>query len=94
MPGMQDLHDAIAALWQDARPRLLARVAALDAAASGSLDEPARRQALIEAHTLTGTLGAFGRADASEAARSAEHALEAGDRAALPAAVRTLQALT
>jgi chemotaxis protein histidine kinase CheA len=88
-----DLHGAIAALWEGARPRLLARVDVLDSAASGPLDAATRDSALIEAHTLAGTVGAFGRLDATEAARAAERALEAADRDALAAAVRTLRAL-
>jgi HPt (histidine-containing phosphotransfer) domain-containing protein len=94
MPEAADLQGAIAALWDGARPRLLARVVALESAASGPFGEGERDRALIEAHTLAGTLGAFGRMDASEAARAAERALEAADRAALAEAVRTLRALT
>jgi hypothetical protein len=93
MPEAADLHAAIAALWDSARPRLLARLDVLDSAASGPFDAAACDHALIEAHTLAGTLGAFGRMDASEAARAAEHALEAGDRDALAEAVRVLRTL-
>ena len=93
MAEAADLQGAIAALWNDARPRLLARVDALEHAASGPFDPAARDHALIEAHTLAGTLGAFGRMDASDAARAAEHALEAADRDALASAVRTLRSL-
>jgi hypothetical protein len=93
MPEATDLEGAIAALWNDARPRLLKRVDALESAARSPLDASARDHALIEAHTLTGTLGAFGRMDASDAARAAEHALEAADRDALAEAVRTLRSL-
>jgi hypothetical protein len=93
MPEAADLQGAIAALWNDARPRLLARVDALDSAVSGPFDAAARDHALIEAHTLVGTLGAFGRMDASETARAAEHAIEAADRDGLADAVRTLRAL-
>jgi len=87
MPEADELQAAIAALWVDARPRLLARVEALEAES-----DPAR--ALIHAHTLAGTLGSFGLADASAAARSAERALEAGDRDAFTAAVAELRAAT
>jgi hypothetical protein len=93
MPEAADLQGAIAALWDEARPRLLARVDALDSAASGPFDAAARDRGLIEAHTLAGTLGAFGRMDGTDAARAAERALEAADRDALAAAVRTLRAL-
>ena len=93
MPEAADLHGAIAALWDDARPRLLARLDALDSAASGPFGDGERDRASIEAHTLAGTLGAFGRMDASEAARAAERALETADRAALAEAVQTLRSL-
>jgi hypothetical protein len=93
MPGAADLQSAIAALWEDARPRMLARVDALDSAASGAFGPHERDTALIEAHTLAGTLGAFGRLDGTEAARVAERALEAGDRAELAAAVQELREL-
>ena len=93
MPEAADLQGAIAALWNDARPRMLARVDALDSALSGPFDDSARDHALIEAHTLAGTLGAFGRMDASDAARDAERALEAADRDALASAVRALRDL-
>jgi hypothetical protein len=88
-----DLQGAIAALWDNARPRLLARVDALESAATGPFGERERDRALIEAHTLAGTLGAFGRMDGTEAARAAERAIEAADRDALGDAVRTLRAL-
>jgi Hpt domain-containing protein len=93
MPEAADLQGAIAALWNDARPRLLGRVDALESAVTGPFDTAARDRALIEAHTLAGTLGAFGRMDASEAARAAERAVQAVDRDALAEAVRTLRGL-
>jgi HPt (histidine-containing phosphotransfer) domain-containing protein len=88
-----ELQSAIAALWADARPRLLLRVEALEAAAGGPFGSDERDHALIEAHTLAGTLGAFGRAEGTEAARAAERALEAADREALAAAVARLRAV-
>jgi hypothetical protein len=93
MPEAVDLQGAIAALWEDAGPRLLARVDALESAATGRFNAVERDRALIEAHTLAGTLGAFGRMDGTEAARAAERAIEAADRDALAEAVRTLRAL-
>ena len=80
-----ELQAAIAALWADARPRLLVRVDALER-------EPDLDKALIHAHTLAGTLGSFGLADASAAAREAERAAAAGDRAAVVSAARSLRA--
>jgi HPt (histidine-containing phosphotransfer) domain-containing protein len=93
MPEAADLQGAIAALWDDARPRLAARVDALQSVAAGPFGEAERDRALIEAHTLAGTLGAFGRIDGTEAARAAEQAILAVDRDALADAVRTLRAV-
>ena len=93
MHEVGDLQGAIAALWDEARPRLRARVEALEAAAAGALDEAQRDSALIEAHTLVGTLGAFGMIEGTEAARAAERALQARDRDALGDAVRALRAV-
>jgi HPt (histidine-containing phosphotransfer) domain-containing protein len=85
---MADLEAMIATLWLEARPRLLERVQALEAA----WDAGDRQQAAVEAHTLAGTLGSFGRRDATEAARAAERALADGDEVALAAAIRSLRA--
>ena len=87
-----DEHAVIAGMWKSARPRLLARVEALEAAVAADLAAPEREHALAQAHTLVGTLGTFGRLDASEAARDAEHALEAGDGDAVRAAAAKLRA--
>jgi HPt (histidine-containing phosphotransfer) domain-containing protein len=86
-----DLQRAIDALWGDARPRMIARVEALEAVAARPLAAPERVRVYHEAHSLTGTLGAFGRLEASAAAREAERAAEAGDHTALAAAVRALR---
>jgi hypothetical protein len=87
-----ELQAALAKLWEDARPRLLERVEALDAAVAapgrGDLHERAR----IEAHTLIGTLGSFGRTDLSDTARAAEAALERGDHAEVARAAAALRA--
>ena len=92
MQEPDELQAAIAAMWANARPRLLARVDALEAAVAADLAEPEREEALRQAHTLVGTLGTFGRPEASDAARIAETALAAGDCAAVSAAVVTLRA--
>ena len=85
---MADLEVLIAALWREARPRLLVRVQALeDAWGAGD-----RERAAAEAHTLAGTLGSFGRPAATEEARAAEAAVAAGDHAGVAAAVRSLRA--
>jgi hypothetical protein len=87
-----ELEDVIAKLWDDARPRLLARVDALEAALARPTPAGVQVKALREAHTLIGTLGSFGRMPAADAARQAEAALEQGDDEALSAAVVTLRA--
>ncbi|MDA0180456.1 Hpt domain-containing protein [Solirubrobacter phytolaccae] len=92
MQETEELQAVIAALWTGARPRLLARVEALEAAVAADLREPERGVALVQAHTLVGTLGTFGRPEASDAARRAEAGIEAGDRAAVSAAVERLRA--
>ena len=85
MQDADELQAAIAALWADARPRLMVRVEALER-------EPDPEKAVIHAHTLAGTLGSFGLSEASDAAREAERAATAGDRDALAAAARSLRA--
>jgi HPt (histidine-containing phosphotransfer) domain-containing protein len=70
---------------------MVARVEALVAMATEPLAEPERERAYNEAHSLTGTLGAFGRLDASAAAREAERAAEVADPTAFAAAVRALR---
>lgn len=87
-----ELEEAIARLWIDTRPRLLARVQALEAAAERPGGPGVREKALREAHTLIGTLGSFGRMQAADAARNAEAALEQGDDDALAAAAAALRA--
>jgi hypothetical protein len=92
MQEADDLQAVIAAMWANARPRMLARVEALEAAVAAELREPERERALVQAHTLVGTLGTFGHPVASDAARAAEVALEACDGEAVCAAVATLRA--
>ncbi|MBE2318965.1 Hpt domain-containing protein [Solirubrobacter sp. CPCC 204708] len=92
MQETDELQAVIAAMWANARPRLLARVEALEAAVAADLRDPERETALLQAHTLVGTLGTFGRPVASDSARAAEVALEAGDRDAVCAAVEKLRA--
>lgn len=92
MQESDELQAVIAEMWANARPRLLARVEALEAAVAADLADAERDHALVQAHTLVGTLGTFGRPVASDAARAAEHALEAGDREGVCAAVVTLRA--
>ena len=65
---------------------MLARVEAL-------ATESDRARAAVHAHTLAGTLGSFGLADACTAAREAERALAVGDQGAFTAAVTQLRAV-
>ena len=75
---------AMAAMWEEARPRIMGRLAVLQAAASaaadGGLDLSARREAEGEAHKLAGSLGMFGYPDGTDVARELETMLE-GDGA-------------
>lgn len=86
-----ELQDVIAKLWNDARPRLLARVDALEAALARPTPPAVQVTALREAHTLIGTLGSFGRMDASNHARAAEAALQQGDDDTLALAIAALR---
>jgi HPt (histidine-containing phosphotransfer) domain-containing protein len=77
-----DVHAAIARLWQRSRPVVLEKVAALQATATalaaGPVDAEEVRAARAEAHKLAGSLGTFGVERGSELARSVEEELEAG----------------
>ena len=71
---------AMAAMWEEARPRIMGRVAVLQAAAAaasdGGLDLAARREAEGEAHKLAGSLGMFGFPTGTDVARDIETLLE------------------
>jgi hypothetical protein len=71
---------ATAAAWVEARPRIMNRLAVLQAAAAavtgGELDPATRRDAEGEAHKLAGSLGMFGFPAGSELARELEVMLE------------------
>jgi len=71
---------AVAALWEEARPRALARVDAIEDAVAalmaGALGEEACDAARREAHKLAGSLGTFGIPDGSTIARELERRLE------------------
>jgi HPt (histidine-containing phosphotransfer) domain-containing protein len=77
-----DVHDAIARLWQRSRPVVLERIGSLErtamALAAGSVEPGALEAARTEAHKLAGSLGTFGVAHGSELARGVEQELEAG----------------
>lgn len=76
----EDVHAAIARLWQGSRPVVLQRVAALQdtaaALAAGRLDADDVPAARTAAHKLVGSLGTFGVAHGSELARLIEQELE------------------
>lgn len=89
------VEEALRAVWERHRGLVLERVAVLEVAvaalAEGRLDEGLRRQAERAAHQLSGTVGTFGFAAASEAAGALEQ--ELGDpRAERMALMRALLA--
>jgi HPt (histidine-containing phosphotransfer) domain-containing protein len=76
-PGLEDALDRI---WARARPKLVARVDAIDRAID-SLDTDAADPAVIDtgrdaAHKISGLAGTFDLEEATRLARSLEHALE------------------
>jgi HPt (histidine-containing phosphotransfer) domain-containing protein len=100
-PPDEGLDAAIAALWGDARPRALGRVAAIEAAVArlrdGALDGEEAAEATREAHKLAGALGTFGMPAGSARARGIERTLAAGatpgDAAELAEGVAALRAI-
>src|SRR5690349_14237681 len=76
----EDLRASIAALWVEARPRALERVAVIEdaiaALLAGALDEERREAARGEAHKLAGAVGSFGVPGGTEHARVLERAFE------------------
>ena len=71
---------AAAAAWAESQPRIMGRVALLEAAAaalqSGELGIAMRREAESEAHKLAGSLGMFGFPDGSTLAHEIEQLLQ------------------
>jgi HPt (histidine-containing phosphotransfer) domain-containing protein len=100
-PSDADLAAAIAALWDDAQPRAIARVAVLEAAvaalAGGALDDATAAEATGEAHKLAGALGTFGMPEGTKRARAIEQRLAGGatpaDADELAADVTALRAI-
>ena len=74
------MDDDIAAIWAEARPRVMGRVdvlrSAADAALAGDLDEARLAEAVGEAHKLAGSLGMFGFSEGSRVAARIEQALD------------------
>jgi HPt (histidine-containing phosphotransfer) domain-containing protein len=81
-PSDTSLEAAIAALWDEAQPRALERVAVLEAAVAdlsdGSLDAERAAEATREAHKLAGALGTFGMPAGTTRARTIELSLATG----------------
>ena len=79
--GERDFGRAIAALWEEARPRMLERIEGLEDAVatlmSGSIGEGERDDARAAAHKLAGSLGTFGIERGTAIARGLEEAFEA-----------------
>jgi HPt (histidine-containing phosphotransfer) domain-containing protein len=89
---------ALAALWVQYRPTIMARVVAVEqavmAAQGGALSDELREKAHGEAHKLAGSMGTFGFAEASELAHEAEDMLDPEVALALdPVAVARLSEL-
>jgi len=78
----QDLDAAIAALWDEAHERALARVDVVEEAVAallaGGLDRDLAERARREAHKLAGSLGTFGMPEGTDHARALERRLEEG----------------
>jgi DNA-binding response OmpR family regulator/HPt (histidine-containing phosphotransfer) domain-containing protein len=97
--GSEGFGDAVAALWEEARPRALERVAVVEDAVAalmaGALGDEERDRARAEAHKLAGALGTFGVPEGSTIARTLEEKLAAGpvhaDAPALAEAVLELR---
>jgi HPt (histidine-containing phosphotransfer) domain-containing protein len=91
----------LASLWERGLPQLRERLEILDrtatAAASGSLTEASRMEALEIAHKFAGSLGMFGYAEGTEIARQLEQLLNqpalASSREMIELIVRLRQAL-
>jgi HPt (histidine-containing phosphotransfer) domain-containing protein len=100
-PPHPGLDAAIAALWRDAKPRALGRVATLEAAVAalrdGALEADAAAEATREAHKLAGALGTFGMPAGTRHARAVELRLAEGaaaaDAVALAGEVAALRAV-
>jgi HPt (histidine-containing phosphotransfer) domain-containing protein len=75
------LDAALQRIWERARPRLLARVDAIDYAIAALDDAERVKTGRAEAHKIAGLAGTFGLGEASRLARSIERQLEAGEQA-------------
>ena len=79
----ENLHSALAAIWERSRDTIMGRVDILESAAVALLSAPlssdARRAAETAAHKLAGAVGTFGFWDASAVAREAELILQGNE---------------
>jgi HPt (histidine-containing phosphotransfer) domain-containing protein len=80
---------SLRALWEQHRPEMLAKVGLIERAivalAASELDRRLRREAQRSAHTLSGSLGVFGFAHASQAAHELELELAVAEPERAPA---------
>jgi HPt (histidine-containing phosphotransfer) domain-containing protein len=92
-PASDQIENLLAGLWQKNLPTLRERLNLLDrtalSAASGTLTEPSRAEALSISHKLSGSLGMFGHQQSTQIAGSIERIL----RAPTPETLATLPAL-
>ncbi len=78
--GQAEWEWQLAQLWHKRLPRILERVAVLEAVASAEAPDPEQVEgARVEAHKLRGLLGTIGLPEGSEAAGEIEDLLAAGD---------------
>jgi HPt (histidine-containing phosphotransfer) domain-containing protein len=86
------INDVLAQLWKKNLPTIRERLDLLDrfgsAAASGTLDEPTRIEALNIAHKLAGSLGMYGYQQGTEFASKMERILKSPTPATLSTLAR------
>jgi HPt (histidine-containing phosphotransfer) domain-containing protein len=79
-PKPDQIDEILAQLWRKNLPTIRERLDLMDkfstAAASGSLDEPTRLEALSIAHKLAGSLGMYGYQQGTEVASKMERILK------------------
>jgi HPt (histidine-containing phosphotransfer) domain-containing protein len=92
-PKPDQIDEILAQLWRKNLPTIRERLDLMDkfstAAASGSLDEPTRLEALSIAHKLAGSLGMYGYQQGTEVASKMERIL----KSPTPETLVTLHAL-
>ncbi len=82
IPTQQQIPPELMGVWKRSKEKYLARIAVLEQAVSAlsadTLSEELRQKAIVEAHTLVGSLGSFGLLDASRLSREIEQTFKAG----------------